>query len=106
GDTGVGQTIGIYELGPYSTGDVSTFFSCYSISPSVTNVPVGGGSHSPTALEPTFDVEEAASLAPGAAIKVYIGPNNASGPTDILLRIADDDAATIVSTSWGSCETD
>jgi len=106
GDTGVGQTIGIYELAPYSTGDVNTFFSCYSISPNVANVLVDGGSQSPNDLEPTFDVEEAASLAPGAAIKVYIGPNNAAGPTDVLLRIADDDVATIVSTSWGSCESD
>ncbi len=106
GDTGVGQTIGIFELAPYSTGDVNTFFSCYSISPAVSNVLVDGGSSSPNDLEPTFDVEEAAALAPGATIKVYVGPNNDTGPTDVLLRIADDDTASIMSTSWGDCETD
>ncbi|MFI5035537.1 MAG: protease pro-enzyme activation domain-containing protein [Acidimicrobiales bacterium] len=106
GDTGVGQTIAVYELAPYSSGDVNAFFSCYSVSPSVTNVLVDGGSSSPNDLEPTFDVEEAAALAPGAAIRVYIGPNNATGPTDVLARIADDNAASIVSTSWGTCESD
>ena len=106
GNTGAGQTIAMFELAPYSTGDVNAFFSCYSISPSVSNVLVDGGSSSPNDLEPTFDIEEAAALAPGATIKVYVGPNNDTGPTDVLLRIAGDDAASIVSTSWGDCETD
>lgn len=106
GRTGVGQTIGIYELEPYSTGDVKAFFSCYSISPSVSNVAVDGGPTGPNGLEATFDVEEAASLAPGATIKVYEAPNNATGPTDVLIQMADDNAASILTTSWGDCETD
>ncbi|MFI5035538.1 MAG: protease pro-enzyme activation domain-containing protein [Acidimicrobiales bacterium] len=106
GDTGVGQTIGIYELAPYLTSDVQTFFSCYAISPSVSNVLVDGGSADPVNLEPTLDVEEAAALAPGAAVTVYVGPNLGTGPMDVWLRIADDNAASVVTTSWGGCEGD
>jgi subtilase family serine protease len=106
GLTGVGQTIGVYELEPYSTGDVHAYFSCYAISPAVSNVQVDGGSTGANGLEATFDVEEAGALAPGASIKVYLGPNNGPGPQDVLTQIADDNAASIVTTSWGSCETD
>ncbi|MGH9020658.1 MAG: hypothetical protein ACRDV0_06520, partial [Acidimicrobiales bacterium] len=106
GDTGQGQTIGLYELAPYSPGDIATFFSCYGITPSVTGVNVDGGSGDAVSEEATFDIEEAAAMAPGAQIVVYTGPNNSTGPNDILLQIADDDLATVVSTSWGDCETD
>jgi len=42
----------------------------------------------------------------GAAIEIYQGPNNSSGPIDVYQQIADDDTASIVSTSWGTCESD
>jgi len=45
-------------------------------------------------------------MAPGAAIEIYQGPNNSSGPIDVYQQIADDDTASIVSTSWGTCESD
>ncbi len=106
GDTGAGQTIALYELGPYSPGDVSTFFQCYGVSPALTPVSVDGGSNGRVSEEATFDIEEAGALAPGAALRVYTGPNNGSGPNDVMLQIADDDVATVVSTSWGDCETD
>ena len=106
GDTGVGQTIGVYELGQYSSGDLSQYFSCYGLSPTVTNVMVDGGPGAGFSEEATLDTEEAAALAPGAAVKVYSGPNNNSGPTDVYQQIADDNIATIVTTSWGDCELD
>lgn len=106
GNTGVGQTIAIFELAPYATADTSIYFSCYGLSPQVTNISVDGGSPDQNNLEPTIDVEEAAALAPGAAIEVYTGPNNSVGPTDVYQQIADDNTAAIVSTSWGTCEAD
>ena len=45
-------------------------------------------------------------MAPGAKIEIYQGPNNSNGPIDTYQQIADDDTATIVSTSWGMCEAD
>jgi subtilase family serine protease len=108
GDTGVGQTIGVYELGQYSPGDLSQYFTCYGLSPSVTNVSVDGGAGGGGGFseEATLDTEEAGALAPGATIEVYTGPNNNAGPTDVYQQMADDNTATIITTSWGDCEID
>jgi subtilase family serine protease len=109
GDTGVGQTIGIYELSTYNANDVATFASCYGLIPQITSINVDGG---PTNAdnagsapdEATLDVEETSALAPGAAIDVYQGTNNGSGPTDVYSMMASQDTATIITTSWGICE--
>lgn len=109
GDTGVGQTIAIYELAQYDATDTATYFTCYGLTPNVTTLNVDGG---PTSTdnagnapdEATLDVEEASALAPGAKIEVYQGTNAGSGPTDIYSQIASDNTATIISTSWGICE--
>jgi subtilase family serine protease len=109
GDTGVGQTIGVYELANFDSGDVNTFFSCYGLSPAIAQINVDGGpvtadnaNNAPD--EATLDVEEAAALAPGAAIEVYQGTQNGNGPTDIYSQMASDNTATIITTSWGICE--
>ncbi len=67
---------------------------------------VDGGPTGGYSEEATIDVEEAAVLAPGADIEVYQGPDSGSSPIDIYQQIADDDTASIVTTSWGICETD
>ena len=109
GNTGVGQTIAVYELANYDATDVTTYFTCYGLTPNLTPLNVDGG---PTSAdnaggsqeEATLDVEEAAVLAPGAALEVYQGTNSSSGPTDIYSQIASDNTATIITTSWGGCE--
>ena len=106
GDTGVGQTIAVYELSRYDPGDVATYMNCFGLNPTVTPVNVDGGPTGSFDNEPTLDIEEAIALAPGARIEVYQGPNSSSGPTDVYQMIADDNTATIVSTSWGTCEVD
>jgi len=109
GNTGVGQTIGVYELASYDTSDAQTYFTCYGLTPTVTTVNVDGGPTSSDNAndapdEATLDVEETSALAPGAKVEVYQGTNNASGPTDIYTQMASDDSATIITTSWGICE--
>jgi subtilase family serine protease len=106
GDTGVGQTIGIYELGTYDPSDVATYYSCYGITTNPTTINVDGGASGAYSDEATMDVEQTAGLAPGANIEVYAGPNSGNGPTDIYTQMADDDTATILTTSWGDCEVD
>lgn len=109
GDTGVGQTIGVYELASYNANDVATFLSCYGVNSNITSVSIDGG---PTASdndeasenEATLDVEEAQVLAPGINVIVYQGTQAGSGPTDIYNEIASDDTASVVTTSWGICE--
>jgi subtilase family serine protease len=109
GNTGVGQTIGVYELATYDTSDAQTYFTCYGLAPTITSVNVDGGPTSSDNAdnapdEATLDVEETAALAPGAKVEVYQGTNNNSGPTDIYTQMASDDSATIITTSWGICE--
>ena len=106
GDVGTGQTIAVYELGTYSPSDVATYLSCYGLTTTVHNVPVDGGGSSSFSDEATLDVEEAAGLAPGATVDVYSGPNNSTGPLDIYQAIADANTASVVTTSWGTCEAD
>ncbi|MGD0854002.1 MAG: protease pro-enzyme activation domain-containing protein [Acidimicrobiales bacterium] len=104
--TGTGQTIAVYELSAYDPGDLQTFLNCYGLNPTITPVNVDGGPTGGYDDEPTLDLEEAAAMAPGATIEIYQGPNNSNGPIDTYQQIADDDTATVVSTSWGTCESD
>jgi len=104
--TGSGQTIAIYELSGYDPGDLSTFLNCYGLTPTITPVSVDGGPTRANDEEATIDVEEVAAMAPGAVVDIYQGPNNSNGPIDTYQRIADDNTASIVSTSWGTCEAD
>ncbi len=106
GITGAGQTIAVYELGKYSPSDLATYYSCYGLTSTITNVNVDGGATGAYSDEATLDVEEASVLAPGAAIEVYAAPNNSAGPIDAYQQIADDNTASIVTTSWGTCEQD
>jgi subtilase family serine protease len=106
GDNGTGQTIGIYELGTYDPSDVAVYNGCYGITTAPTTISVDGGAVGGYSDEATMDVEQTAGLAPGAAIEVYAGPNSSSGPTDIYTQMADDDTATVITTSWGDCEVD
>ncbi|MHB1087890.1 MAG: protease pro-enzyme activation domain-containing protein [Acidimicrobiales bacterium] len=106
GSTGVGQTIAIYELGQYDQSDLSTYFSCYGLSPSINTINVDGGPTGGYSEEATMDIEQAAALAPGATISVYQAPNGGAGPTDAYAQIADDNTASVVTTSWGLCEID
>ena len=109
GDTGVGQTIGVYELANYNTSDVLTFLNCYGVTPNITPITVNPGpsnndNSNSASDEATLDVEEASVLAPGAKIEVYQGTNAGSGPTDVYSQIASENTATIITTSWGGCE--
>jgi subtilase family serine protease len=105
-NNGAGETIAVYELSAYDPGDLATFLSCYDLNPTITPVSIDSGPTGGYDDEPTLDIEEAAAMAPGAAIEIYQGPNNSTGPIDTYQQIADDDTANIVSTSWGTCESD
>ncbi len=107
-DFGAGTTIALYELEPFSATDISTFQTCYGTSTTIRsggafNIDGGAGS-GPGGGEAALDVEDALSLAPGAGIDVYEGPNDDTGAYDTYNAIVTQDVAQVVSTSWGECE--
>ena len=106
GKTGAGQTIAIYELGQYKAADTAVYFKCYGLNPTITAINVDGGTTGGFSNEATMDVEAAGALAPGAAFEIYQAPNVSSGPLDLYAKIANDNTASIISTSWGDCEID
>ena len=103
GVRGTGHSIALYELARFRSSDLAAYFSCYGISPTVTNTNVNGGAYGYDA-EVALDIEQAGVLAPGATLAVYSAPNDATGPVDLFSRIAADNTSDIVSISWGICE--
>ena len=113
GVTGVGQTIGIIELGGgFQPSDITTYFESLNLTPpTVTTVLVDGGSNSPTNAnsadaEVLLDIEVAGSVAPGAAIVVYFADNTSQGFQDALSTAIHDTTnnPSVVSISWGGPE--
>lgn len=106
--TGTGQTLALFELDGYKASDVTAYESYFGL-PAVPlqNVLLDGysGAAGSGAGEVTLDIELQAALAPAAAkIIVYEGPNSNTGVVDTYNRIATDNAAKQISTSWGEAE--
>ena len=107
GDEGAGMTIGVYELEPFSAADVASFQACMGTSTSLSVESVDGGPGGGTGTgEAAMDVEDLIGLAPQAQIRVYEGPPTGTRAYDTYAAIVSDDAASIVSTSWGLCESE
>jgi hypothetical protein len=110
GRTGIGQTIAIVEFEEFSSSDIASFEACYGLSNPVRVVTVDGAPSGPASGsgEAALDIEMAAVNAPSASIVVYEAPNETSDGTalDLYNRIAADDLAQVVTTSWGECEQD
>jgi hypothetical protein len=107
GRTGLGQTIAVVEFEQYLSSDIASFQSCYGLSNQISNVFVGGGPGGPSAGggEAALDIELASFGAPTASLAVYEAPNGSDvAAADLFNRIAADDSAQVVTTSWGDCE--
>jgi kumamolisin len=108
GVTGAGQTLALFELDGYTASDIAGYNQTFGL-PNVPlqNVLVSGATGAPGqgAGEVTLDIELMIALAPGAAkIIVYEGPNSNQGVLATYARIASDNLAKNVSTSWGAPE--
>jgi hypothetical protein len=107
GRMGLGQTIAVVEFEQYLSSDVASFQSCYALSNQINNVSVDGGPGGPSAGggEAALDIELASFGAPSASLAVYEAPNGSDvAAADLFNRIAVDDSAQVVTTSWGDCE--
>src|ERR1039458_551211 len=113
--TGAGQTIALVEFDGYKENDITSYENNlpYWVLPTVslpkkvllgsaTGIPPGTPEDRPYQSEVTLDIELAIALAPGAQILVYEAPTD--GSVNVYGRIADDDIAQQVSTSWGVFE--
>ncbi|MCW3061906.1 MAG: putative protease [Capsulimonas sp.] len=105
---GSGQVLGLFQLDGYNPRDIAQYASAYKL-PNVPlqNVLIGGanGQAGVNSGEVTLDIELMMALAPGASkIMVYEAPNTAAGVIAAYNRIASDNIAKQVSTSWGISE--
>ncbi|MBU5638984.1 hypothetical protein KOM00_19880 [Geomonas sp. Red69] len=106
--TGTGQTLALFQLDGYTPSDIAAYANYFGIAAvPLHNVLVDGFSGTPGtgAGEVTLDIELQMALAPGASkIMVYMGPNTSKGVLDTYNRIATDNMAKQVSSSWGLSE--
>ena len=102
--SGAGQIVGLLEFDGYYASDITTYESQARMrSVPLTNVPVDGGVSTPGSgvNEVSLDIEMAVSMAPGlAGVYVYEAPNP-SPWVDLLNRMANDNVAKQLSSSWG-----
>jgi subtilase family serine protease len=123
---GQGVTLGLFELSAYQKSDIRTYTTQFfgpGYNPPLSDVIVDGGPLRPQCplgdtcpqeingyagdIEVDADIETQLAIAPDVArLIVYNAPNDTTGQTalDEYARIASDDDADSVSSSWGDCE--
>jgi kumamolisin len=113
GATGVGERVGIIELGGgYDQTDLNMYFDGLGLTPpSVSSVSVDGATNSPGVDtnadgEVMLDIEVVGSVAPSASIVVYFAPNTDQGFLDAVSMAVHDttNSPSIISISWGGPE--
>jgi hypothetical protein len=105
GDEGAGQSVALLELEPNLASDIAAYQSCYGTDALVSYQPVDSGAGVGAGSgEAALDIEDIIGLAPKAHIIVYQAPNSAAGDFDAYNAMITDDAASVISTSWGLCE--
>jgi subtilase family serine protease len=104
---GLNETIALFELDGFSMSDVTAYEDNFSIPhANINTILVDGvsGSAGADANEVTLDIELVTAVSAAATINIYEGPNTDVGVLHTYNRIATDNTAKIVSTSWGSSE--
>lgn len=104
---GAGQSVALFELDGYFTSDILAYEAQAGLPDlTLTNISVDGGVPNPTAYgdpEVSLDIEMVISMATNVSkVIVYEAPNGyANSSVDLLNRIATDDSAKQISSSWG-----
>ena len=104
--TGAGQSVGLLQFDGYYAKDITNYINDAHISTSaiLTNVAIGGGVSTPGDgnIEVCLDIEMVLAMAPGVSkIIVYEAPNSTAYWDDLLSRMANDNLAKQLSSSWG-----
>jgi subtilase family serine protease len=111
GTNGTGTSIAIVGRSNINVADVSTFRAASGLparNPTVILVSTNPGLVSGDQDESTLDVEWAGAVAPGASVKFVVGASTSSTDgIDLSAQYVVNHAiATVMSTSYGSCEVD
>ncbi len=106
GSLGKGETVALFELTTFSSSNVTNYEACYGVSTAVTTETVDPGATGTGSgpVEAALDIEDVIGLAPQSKIIVYESPNTNKGSVDEYNRMATDDSAQVISSSWGSCD--
>jgi subtilase family serine protease len=110
GTTGAGQTIGIINDSNIDLALVNAYRTLFGLPANTPQVVIDGNDPgiNGDSGEAYLDVENAGSIAPAATVKLYIaGTTGLLGDGGLeysLLRAVDDDAASVLSLSFGYCE--
>jgi subtilase family serine protease len=121
-------TLAVFELSAYQQSDVATFAHTFfgpSYTPPLQNILVDGGPQNPICpagdtcepasgafagdIEVDADIETQLAIAPDvSSLQVYEAPNDTIGLTNVDLdtAIAQQDSASVISSSWAECEND
>jgi len=102
---GTGQNVALFELDGYFLSDIDAYETAAGLpNLTITNIPVDNGMPTPSFggdIEVSLDIEMVISMATNVSeVIVYEAPNDFSSPVDELNRIAQDDLAKQISSSW------
>jgi len=125
---GAGVNLAVFELSAYQHSDIAKWaLTSYgpAFTPPLADITIDGGPLNPICpagdtcppeyngysgdVEVDADIETQLTISPAAShILVYNAPNDDTGQTslDEFGRIAQDDLADVISSSWGECEND
>jgi kumamolisin len=111
GYSGQNQKVALFELDGFDQANINQFngiygYSLFSPVPSTVLVDNFNGHPGFGQDEVELDIEVVNAVAPQAQVVVYEGPLTFMGELDTFKKIAADNTAHVVSTSWGSCELD
>jgi kumamolisin len=111
GYDGTGQKIALYELDGYDPNNVYVYTNTLGLNPPpLVNIPIAGAStfsqDGNGQIEVELDIEAAIAVAPKAQVLVYVATGNGSTYVDLYQKIATDNLASQVSTSWGNYNED
>ncbi len=125
---GAGVELAVFELSAYQHSDIATWAETFygpSYTPPLLDINVDGGPLSPVCpvgdecppnfngyagdIEVDADIEMQLAIAPNVShLIVYNAPNDFTGQTELdqYTKIANDNIADVVSSSWALCEND
>jgi hypothetical protein len=114
GTNGAGQTIGIINESNIDLGIVQAYRKLFALdtnsaAPNLPHIIIDGndpGLYTPALTEAYLDVEMAGAVAPQATVNLYIAASTDynDGLDLAMLRAVEDDTATVLSLSFGTCE--